>query len=224
MSAQDTPSYLSPGCGVAGQELSFPCWGDTPAKVGSHPEATWGCDLGGLPAGPRVSGSLPGDAFQPLLEKKHVGPVTVCWPHPRVGCRGRAGVGMRRVWDIGQGRSRWSTDKQGIRTFWDLPPPRAIPPQKCPARGEKGLESSQPSLLAICPPARAPLAACAKALWSSCRSSSDPASLAWNEEGQIGTPSGLCHGYAGSTPLTDTPPAPEGAGSKHTPDTAPPSW
>lgn len=183
MSAQDTLSYLSPGCGVARQELSFPCWGDTPAKVGSHPEATWGCDLGGFPAGPRVSGSLPGDAFQLLLEKKHVGPVTVCWPRPRVGCRGRAGVGMRRVWDIGQGRSWWSTDKQGIRTFWDLPPPRAIPPQKCPARGEKGLESSQPSLLAICPPARAPLAACAKALWSSCGSSSDPASLAWNEEG-----------------------------------------
>lgn len=142
MSAQDTPSYLSPGCGVAGQELSFPFWGDTPAKVGSHPEATWGCDLGSFPAGPRVSSSLPGDAFQPLLEKKHVGPVTVCWPRPRVGCGGRAGVGMRRVWDLGQGRSRWSTDRQGIRTFWDLPLPRVTPPQKCPARGEKGLEST----------------------------------------------------------------------------------
>lgn len=75
MSPQDTPSYLSPGCGVARQELSFPCWEDTPAKMGSHPEATWGCDLSRFPAGPRASGSLPGDTFQPLLEKKHVGPV-----------------------------------------------------------------------------------------------------------------------------------------------------
>ena len=40
----------------------------------------------------------------------------------------------------------------------------------------------------------------------------------------MGTLSRLCHGYADSTPLTDTPPAPEGAGGRHSPDTAPPSW
>lgn len=138
MSPQDTPSYLSPGCGVARQELSFPCWEDTPAKMGSHPEATWGCDLSRFPAGPRASGSLPGDTFQPLLEKKHVGPVTVCWPRPRVGCRGRAGVGMRRVWDLRARKEPVIYRQEGDKDLLGPPPTQSNPSSKVPSqRGER---------------------------------------------------------------------------------------
>ena len=128
MSPQDTPSYLSPGCGVAGQELSLPCWGDTPAKVGSHPEATWGSDLGGFTAGPRASGSLPGDAFQPR------GACCCVLATPKGGMSGKS-------WGRHEEGLAFRARKEPVvyrqAGDKDLPAPRVTPPQKCQPEGRK---------------------------------------------------------------------------------------